>query len=390
MSKKILVIFVSILLLAAIPITLFVVQQRQELRQKAAPATSLSFSPNQLTKAVGDEFEVDVVIDTGDNAIGTVIMDITFDPTKLQFLSISNSAYFPNTLSESGDGQDGHIHEYHVRTNDPSQPFSGVDTVATIRFRSIAPTDNPISLSFTDLSAAFAYDEGATNLLISTPPATMTITGEGATQPTLPAVPPTSNDTPSVTPETTVTISPSISPSQIVQATISPTATASAGTVTPSPTAGPLNLTVTSPANGGSTADTTPTITGNALADTNITLTFSPGGLTGVTTTDSTGEWSFTPQTALGNGVYTLSVTGVDPVSGDTQVINSSLTIGTVSNTPIPTSIASQNNNGTTPRPTQISNEAVPVTGSVETTIAIIVVGLVLLIGGASLPFFLK
>lgn len=394
MPKKVFIIIISILLLAAIPITLFVVQQQQELRQKAAPATTLSISPSQSTKAIGDEFQVNVVVDTGANSIIQVVVDLTYDATKLQFLSITNSPQFPNVVSgDPGSNPNGQIQEYIVATINPQTPFNGIGTVATIRFRAIGSTETPTSIRFTQNAAAYSLSEPTTppGAKIGDSPATITITGSG----TNPTPTPTTIAT-TITPTiggATPTKTPTPTTPASGQPTAAPTATTAITpttmpTATPTPTVGPLGLTITSPGNGSSTTDTTPTFSGRARAGINITMTFSPGGLTGVTTADASGNWTFTPTTALGLGVYTLSITGTDPVTGATQVINSVVTIGTVAptSTPAPTQISS----GNTPLPTQVASSDVPVTGTIETTIAIMAVGLVLLLGGALLPVLLK
>lgn len=351
MSKKVIFLIVTVLLFILIPISIFVVMQQQELRKKAAPLTSLSITPSQNSKSVGDEFQVSIVIDTGNNPVILADMYITYDATKLQFLSAVNSADFPNEQA-SVTKPDGSFH-YQLTTLSPQTPFIGIGTVATIRFKAIASTTTPISLAFSPESGVFGIQEGKTNLLIGTTPATITI-GGGSTTPT-------------------------------ISQSITPTIIAGTPTNAPTPTTGVLNLSITSPINGSTTSDTTPLISGRAKPGSIITIVSSPIGLNGTTTTDTAGNWTFTPITAVGKGVYTLTITATDPVSGQIQTSNSSFTIGTAqvttTTTITPTLILTSDSTDDT---------QIPVTGTVETTIVIAVIGIIMLMGGAILPIFVR
>lgn len=352
MSKKVVILIVTVLLFILIPISIFVVMQQQELRKKAAPLTSLSITPSQNSKNVGDEFQVNIVIDTGNNPVILADMYLTYDATKLQFLSAVNSADFPNEQTPIGK-PNGSFH-YQLTTLSPQTPFVGIGTVATVRFKAIAPTTTPISIVFTEESGVFGIQEGKTNLLIGTTPATVTIGNGGATTPT---------------------VSQSVTPTTIVS---TPTNTAT-------PSSGILSLTVTSPVNGSTTADTTPLISGRGKPGSLITIVSSPVGINGTTTADTDGDWTFTPTTAVGKGVYTLSITATDPVTGQIQTSNVSFTIGsaqvTTTATITPTLIVASDTT---------DESQIPVTGTVETTILIASIGIIMLMGGALLPIFVR
>ncbi len=63
---------------------------------------------------------------------------------------------------------------------------------------------------------------------------------------------------------------------------------------------------------GELTNDATPTLTGTADANSVVTL-FDGGTQIAVVTADSTGAWTFTPDTALGEGSHSFSVRATDP-----------------------------------------------------------------------------
>lgn len=365
MVKKIALIIVVLFLLIAIPVTFFVVKQQQELRQKAAPATTMTLSPAQKTAEVGTTFNLDVNIDTGENSIVAASVYLTFDPTKLQAQSIVNSSQFPNILSSGDTSQQGKV-SIAVGTASLSQPFKGVGTVATVRFNVIQSSDAPITVRFGPETFAGSIGEGRENALIGTTPATITISTDGSTQPT----------------PTPTTTSGTITPSPTNGSTF-PTPTTGTGTITPTATpTGSSQLTLTSIANGASITQDPPTLSGKAPAGTAITITFYPGTTTGAVTADSSGNWTFTPSSALGVGTYTVTITSTNSVSGATQTITSTIIIANAST-------------GTTPTPTYtpspiVSSAPVPVTGSSDTTYLLIAIAVVFIVAGAVLPFAIR
>lgn len=63
---------------------------------------------------------------------------------------------------------------------------------------------------------------------------------------------------------------------------------------------------------GELTNDATPTLTGTADANSVVTI-FDGGTQIAVVTADSTGAWTFTPDTALGEGSHSFTVRATDP-----------------------------------------------------------------------------
>ena len=72
---------------------------------------------------------------------------------------------------------------------------------------------------------------------------------------------------------------------------------------------------------GDPTNDATPTITGTADANSVVTI-FDGGTQIAVVTADGTGAWSFTPETALGEGLHSFTVIATDPQGNVSQVSN--------------------------------------------------------------------
>lgn len=399
MKGKIALIIVSLLLLIAIPITYVVVQQQQEIRQKAAPATTLSLGlksgssqtyQKSATKNVGDEFDIDILLSTGDNQVLTVDAEIPYDSTKLELLSVEeNRSLFPNALSQ--DKIKNGVARLLVSTVNVQTPFTGDDgVVGTLRFKALAPTNGALTLRFSSDSNAFSLqskdsiDENRTKgVLVGSDQFRLTIGGAGI--------------------ETTTSITPTASPLPTRTTTATPT-TITTGTprITSSitPTSGILNLSITTPISNSTTQDTTPTFTGKAKAGSTISLAFSPGGITDTTTTDSSGNWSYTITQPLTTGAYTVVITANDLTTGQSQASTVALTItqsttnAITTSTPTPTTINLAQTTDTQESYETIDQttaaEELPVTGTTETTLALFALGVVVLLAGAALPFLTR
>ena len=82
--KKILLIGFIIVLLAAIPLTVYLVQQEQKTKSNANPKTTLDIVVTPQTKTVGDNVKLDVRVSPGGiNRVSFVKFMITYDPSKL-------------------------------------------------------------------------------------------------------------------------------------------------------------------------------------------------------------------------------------------------------------------------------------------------------------------
>ena len=88
---------------------------------------------------------------------------------------------------------------------------------------------------------------------------------------------------------------------------------------------------VTGPvASGGSTDDTTPTLSGTAEANSTVTISDN-GTVIGTATADASGNWSFTPGTALGDGAHSFTTTATD-AAGNTSAASPAYDLTVVTN----------------------------------------------------------
>lgn len=180
--------FVIVLLLVAIlPILLIIVGQRQELQQKAAPATTLTFSPVTLTEAPGDRFPIDIMVQTNENLISAAKLVVTFDQTKLSAESIVASDYLPVIL-ETGSVGPG-LAKITIGSS-PTQPRKGTGRLAEITFKAKGPT-GVTQVTFGDDTEIAGINE-KTNVVIGKGSATVTIATAGQTKQVFPTSTPAS------------------------------------------------------------------------------------------------------------------------------------------------------------------------------------------------------
>ena len=96
--KKLILFGLAVILLVAIPITVYLVGKQQELKSRAAPSTTLTFQPSSATAAVGQDVTFDIMINPNSNFVSFVHLVISYDPTKLEKSGVGlsiNTNVFP-------------------------------------------------------------------------------------------------------------------------------------------------------------------------------------------------------------------------------------------------------------------------------------------------------
>lgn len=286
--KKIWLLITSLFLIGILPAAIYLVGQRQEIRKKAAPATTLSIIPAISSKKTDDIFSIEITIDTGENQVVASELHISFDPTKLEAQTITNGPLFPNILA-SGTIESG-LASITVGAADAKQPVKGTNTVAIVRFKAIAKTDSPTAIKLGANTFVGGLGEGAVNVLVGTTPATVTITEAE------------------------------------VQATPSPTP------ATPS-----ANLSIVSPTKDSTATQDKPVIAGKANPGTTVTLTIYSTPQTVTITADGDGNWSYTPKTALEAGPHNIVASATDQ-NGNTHTATSAFVVAASTESAIPVS----------------------------------------------------
>lgn len=327
--KKVFLLLSIVLILIAIPATVFLVGQQQEVRKKAAPATTLAFSPATVNKKVGEMFSLEVTIDTGENQVVAAELHVVYDPVKLEAQTITNSTLFPNILT-SGTVERGAA-SITVGAASATKPITSTGTIAVVRFKTLEKTDAPATVRLAPNTFVGGIGEGATNVLVGTTPATITITGDGTSS------------------------QQSATPS----AQLSPTPTASLS----------ATLTITNIASGSTIADDTPTIRGKAAPGAVITITIYSTPQTVTVKADANGNWSYTPVTPLADGPHNVVVSAADS-SGATKTATTQFVVA-AGGSATPSATAT------------ISAQPIPRSGTISWTLITLTAGLVVFLGGA-------
>ena len=367
--KKILLIVAALLLLIAIPVTIFLVKQNQDVRQRATAATSIYIDPSEITKNVDETFTADVKMDTSINYVAAARIDISVNPLYLEIISIQPGNLLPEVQSNPSINN-GNVTVIFSVSHTPGQPTNGahgIGTAATLRLRALTPTQQgtpteirilPTSVgSGTIQEDPSTYQDGI-DIIQNRSHGKVVILSAGGT---------------SATP------APSASPGN-----------SSPG---PSPSSSPSSQKVTkitSPANAATVTTARPVISGVSFNNGLIILSIS-SNLTAVLTppafyATSQGSWTYTPNQDLTDRNYTISVSATDSTTSAQETATSTFTVAAAgtggTNTASPSPVVSS-----TPA-SSATNSGVPVTGSTMPTFLLLGAGAMLLLFGAGAVFF--
>jgi len=301
--KKVLLILTGIMLLASVPILVFFLSQRQELRNKAAPATTLTLQPNVSSIPVGETVIWKVIINTAENKVASAKISLIFDQSKFEAQSITNGSLAPRILNQGTVGVG--TATITVAAENTTKPIIGQGEIATLRLKAISGSATPVAVQFASDTFVAGIGETTVNVLTSSQPGSVTITGGAqlATAPTTAVSPTPMTSSPTPNP----TIKP---PENLVAQPASSSA---------------LTIMVDAEASRGGK----PLIKGTAAAGSTITVVIhATPPQTQVTTADETGIWQLTPTTTLKTGTYTVVVTALNPTTGTTETLSSSFPVG--------------------------------------------------------------
>lgn len=270
MKKWIIPIVTLVILVGGVAAGIFLVRQSTEFREKAAPATTLSFETADTTVNVGDSFVVMSTINSGENSVVIAQMAIDYDPAILQVDSVSKGNFFGASANETTPkilpGEK--LIDYSVFLPLSSTPIQGTGTVAIISFKALTEGVTTLSYipqknytyqgsSYKAQTIVSSSDESV-NLISTTNPITIAVVGNQ----TAPTATPTGTQvqdtpTPSPTGTTIPTGTPTPTPTptddsgiggtDLPTSTPTPTPTSVAATATPTPAQLEQNL--TSPTN---------------------------------------------------------------------------------------------------------------------------------------------
>ena len=216
--KKIFLLGFVIVILIAIPFSVYIAQKRQGIKSKAAAATILSFDPASPAIKVDDTLALNIVLDpvasAGANQVSFVKLSISFDPSKFTTVSdsLAPNPSPPNTLTsilEDPVYQSGKATISLSIGADPTRVVTAKTKIAVLKLKAIAPTSGtPTTISFdstTQVLSIASSDQTSENVLSTSNPSSVTITGAASTTPTsTPDATPLSPQVPAPTSTTTV------------------------------------------------------------------------------------------------------------------------------------------------------------------------------------------
>lgn len=195
-GKKLLLLGFIVVLLVAIPVTVYLVGLQQSTKTSAEAATTLSLLPTPLSKNVGDNVSFDVYVDPSNvNEISYVKLVMSYDSTKLATMDGTFAvATWPAADGSSFTPSIPIGPEYGVGTitvamsvgGSPQNVLKTRTKVATLTFKAIATTepDVPTQVTFGNQSQLLSLggtggtDEIGSNLISNTSPGSVNITSQ--------------------------------------------------------------------------------------------------------------------------------------------------------------------------------------------------------------------
>jgi len=217
-AKKIIIIALIAIVLIAIPVTVYLLQQQQTTQSQAQDSSTLSFTPpssvgSPIQAKLDDPVDLDLYLDPGSNAVSFVRLEIQYDSTKLATMSgvegafEKNATAFPSTR-EGPKYLDGKILVSLSIDSNLTNPIRARTKIGTIHFKAIAKTDTPTQVLYATTTQVLSVagpdtgspDSASEDVLLSSTPAVIAIVGPVETPtPTPTATIPPEEPTPTLT-----------------------------------------------------------------------------------------------------------------------------------------------------------------------------------------------
>ena len=185
-SKKIVLIIIGVLvLIGGVAVGVFLVSKNQDIREKAAPATTVYIQPSTQNKNPSDTFTLSVNMDTGVNQITGVDIRLNYNQNLIEVTSIqkgSGISVFDGTISNTFDNTTGKI-LYAVYTANRANAITGLGIeVLTVNGNIKSTASGTATFSFDPATLIYGVDESQ-NVIIGMTPGSIVIAG-AAGQPT--------------------------------------------------------------------------------------------------------------------------------------------------------------------------------------------------------------
>lgn len=150
-------VIITTLILAAIPLTVYLSGRPQKTVTVAAPETKLSISPATKTVVLNETFTLNIAINSGNNVVFGTDLEILFNPAILEAQSVSAGDFLnsPQEITKVIDNQAGKI-TYSLGAFSSK---TGQGTLASISFKAKSGGSSEISFGSGTSVAAAGEDE---------------------------------------------------------------------------------------------------------------------------------------------------------------------------------------------------------------------------------------
>jgi hypothetical protein len=156
----------------------------QPVAQQISPTvpvhTVLALSPNPLTVSLGQQGKVDVNIDTQDNAVTAVQLELSYDPAVVSNVVVTPGTMFANpvVLINKNDVATGRI-TYAFGITPAGKPIAGSGAVATITFTTKASAGKQAEISL--LPSTLVTARGVASSVLKSATGTTVVVGSAGT-----------------------------------------------------------------------------------------------------------------------------------------------------------------------------------------------------------------
>lgn len=182
-KKKFITVIGSVILIVGIIAGTILVQNNQDFRERAAPATSVYISPSSQNKNPGSSFTFTVKMDTGVNQITGVDVRLNFDPNLIEIVSIEKNAgisALDATITNTFSNTTGKI-SFAVYTANKANAVTGSSVgILTVNGTVKSGASGTASISFDPATVISGVDEGV-NVIINMTPGSIIIESSAST-----------------------------------------------------------------------------------------------------------------------------------------------------------------------------------------------------------------
>lgn len=175
--KYIIIVILAIIVLAAVPLTLYLIARPQTNRSKASASTSLSLIPATVTVAQHQQFSLDVSLNAGENLPSIVDVYVQYDPKLVRFIRVDKKLPIGGFMKQPNVMNGVMNYSYGSMFSTQENYFQGDTKIQTIIFEALAPGQATISLDATKtrVLSMGINDAPGENVLSNTVPAQITI-----------------------------------------------------------------------------------------------------------------------------------------------------------------------------------------------------------------------